>query len=132
MFLFCSKVPYPPHSRNPVWAKAETGCGAGADLLGLGHSQKGCLPMPRALIFAALLPLAACMQEGVQDNPAPLCPAEAMQASVGQPLAVLDRGQLYQPNRIIGPNTAVTMDWRPERLNIEHDSAMIIHRIYCG
>jgi hypothetical protein len=88
--------------------------------------------MPRALIFAALLPLAACMQESIHDTPAPLCPAEAMQASVGQPLAVLDGGQLYQPNRIIGPNMAVTMDWRPERLNIEHDDAQIIRRIYCG
>lgn len=88
--------------------------------------------MPRALIFAALLPLAACTQDMAQDSPPAECPAAPMQSMVGQPLAVIDLAQLHQPNRIIGPDMAVTMDWRPERLNIEHDSALIIRRIYCG
>jgi hypothetical protein len=94
--------------------------------------MKGLMPMPRALMLAALLTLAACSQDIVPDTPAAACPAEILQPQIGQPLAVLDLAKLHQPNRIIGPNMAVTMDWRPDRLNIEYDSALIIRRIYCG
>ena len=34
--------------------------------------------------------------------------------------------------RIIGPDTAVTMDHRPDRLNIEVNGSGIIERVYCG
>lgn len=36
------------------------------------------------------------------------------------------------PVRIIAPGTAVTMDFSPQRLNLETDGAGAITRFYCG
>ncbi len=34
--------------------------------------------------------------------------------------------------RWIAPRSAITMDFRQDRLNIEYDDAMTITRVYCG
>ena len=34
--------------------------------------------------------------------------------------------------RVISPGMAVTMDWRPSRVNIDVTETGIIERIYCG
>lgn len=90
--------------------------------------------MSRALILASLLPLAACQMgtTPVEDEMALTCGADQMQNLVGQPLDVLDQRVLPDPHRIIGPDMAVTMDWNPARLNVEHDAARIITQIRCG
>ena len=36
------------------------------------------------------------------------------------------------PVRVIGPNQAVTMDFNPERINLETDAVGIITRVFCG
>lgn len=92
--------------------------------------------MRAALISLPLLALAACQTARPANDPSPMtdqtCIADSLQNHVGQPLSALDRASLPAPTRIIGPGSRVTMDHRPERLNIQHDSARIIQRIYCG
>ena len=89
--------------------------------------------MKPMLILAAVIVLSACQRDTGPDADPPLaCGAGAMQSLVGQPLAAVDRATLQQPYRIIGPDMAVTMDWNPERLNIEHDASETITRISCG
>lgn len=34
--------------------------------------------------------------------------------------------------RVIGPDTVVTFDYRPDRLNLNHDYTGTITRVYCG
>lgn len=85
----------------------------------------------RHFIAIGALLLSACQMTDVADE-SEACMAAEIQQYVGQPLSALDRDDLPQPHRIIGPDTAVTMDFRPDRLNVEHDNARIITRIFCG
>ncbi|TVP70910.1 MAG: hypothetical protein EA339_11670 [Rhodobacteraceae bacterium] len=91
--------------------------------------------MRRVALFAGLFVLAACQpmpdDKDTMTDPTS-CIAPRLQGSVGQRIATLDPVQLPDPKRIIGPGTAVTMDYRPERLNVQHDAAGIIIRIFCG
>ncbi len=90
--------------------------------------------MFRALVLLSSFALAACMQDSQSgdDSMSPSCAAPGMQDLVGQPLAAINEADLPQPYRIIGPDMAVTLDWNPARLNIEHDAANVITRIACG
>lgn len=85
-------------------------------------------------IFPVLL-LAGCMTAELAPPPAPpnadACGAASLQGLVGQSRSVLDRMSLPKQTRIIGPNQAVTMDLRPDRLNIEYDKHEKISRISC-
>jgi hypothetical protein len=85
--------------------------------------------------IVALLPLAACMP-GEEATPAPpgedACGAAALQDLVGEPVAGHEFDSNNRPVRIIPPGTAVTMDFNPERLNVETDADGVIVRIYCG
>lgn len=91
-------------------------------------------------LIAALPLLAGCVgqsggQPGLPDPlpPAPgACGAPALQDLVGQDGSILDRIRLAAPARIIRPGQAVTMDYSPDRLNIELDAANRIQRVYCG
>ncbi|ATX66365.1 I78 family peptidase inhibitor [Roseinatronobacter bogoriensis] len=88
--------------------------------------------MIRVIAIGALL-LAACQTQQAADDPmSGTCIADDIQSYIGAPLTDLDEESLPQPNRIIGPGMAVTMDWNPTRLNVEHDEDRIITRIYCG
>lgn len=90
--------------------------------------------MRAMLMTASLLALTACQtQMPDQEETAPeTCTASELQAFVGQPLSAMAVDNLAEPVRVIGPDTAVTMDYREDRLNIEHDSNRIITRIACG
>ncbi|MDP4032898.1 MAG: I78 family peptidase inhibitor [Pseudorhodobacter sp.] len=91
--------------------------------------RKSCLTA-----VALALPLAAC----VPETPAPLpdmtenCGAPALQYLLGQPASVLDTIPLAPATRILRPGMAVTMDYSPERLNIEIDAGEHIIRLSCG
>lgn len=88
--------------------------------------------MKWVIAIGALL-LGACQtQQGTDDPMSGTCIADEIQSYVGAPLTALDEKSLPQPHRIIGPDMAVTMDWNPDRLNVEHDRDRIITRIYCG
>lgn len=91
--------------------------------------------MKVSLFAVFLLPLAvsAC----VAPVPAPggdgeRCGAGELQGLVGQPQAVLQTMRFSQLVRVIGYGMAVTMDFSPDRLNIEMGPDGRIARVWCG
>jgi hypothetical protein len=88
--------------------------------------------------------LAGCTVEGTDmpplglpDQPAAAeetdaCGASRYAALVGQPKAVVDQTALPAGTRVILPGTAVTMDFRAERLNVLIDGNAAVERVYCG
>jgi hypothetical protein len=83
-------------------------------------------------ILAAMVMLAAC-QTSVPEGAGPDgCGAGALQGLVGQSATVLQRMKFAGPTRILRPGMAVTMDYSPDRLNIEIDGAGRIIRVQCG
>lgn len=87
----------------------------------------------RALAILLLLVLAGC----VEPVPAPVqpdtdqCKASALQGLVGQPKSVLQTMLLPAGTRVIGPGDAVTMDFRPDRMNVEIGTDGRIAKIGC-
>ena len=91
------------------------------------------------LALALFLTVPACVPAGpppVEPMPplpgADACGASGLQGLVGQPESVLQTMRFSQPLRIIRPGMAVTMDYSPNRLNIELDAAGTIIRVHCG
>jgi hypothetical protein len=81
--------------------------------------------------MVAVVVLAGCV-EGV-EAPLPVsCGADGLQGLVGQPAAVLQTIRFGQVVRVIRPGMAVTMDYVPERLNIDIDAAEVISGVRCG
>ena len=60
------------------------------------------------------------------------CDAESLGYLVGQSIDEIDTGTLPRPHRIIRPGTAVTMDYREDRTNLELDARDRVIRVYCG
>lgn len=93
-------------------------------------------------LAAMALPLAACATTGeaVSAEPAPppgACDASAGQDMVGRKASAELGQQLLQATgartlRWVPPRTAVTMDYRADRLTVSYDDDMIIERISCG
>lgn len=89
----------------------------------------------KRLIATALLLLAACEPlppGGPSLPPDDACGASGLQDLVGQSTSVLAAMTFPAPMRVIKPGMAVTMDYSPERLNLDVDAAEIITRVYCG
>lgn len=97
------------------------------------------------LLLALPVLLSACEVQGTRLPPVGLAPpepaAEAVSdacgasrfaALVGQPKSVVDRTTFPQGSRVILPGTAVTMDYREERLNVLIDGNATVERVYCG
>lgn len=93
---------------------------------------------PRMMIVGLALGLAACVPEPVAP---PLidplttenaCGADDLQGLVGQSASVLATMRFGQTVRVIRPGMGVTMDFSPQRLNIEVDADEVITRISCG
>lgn len=87
-----------------------------------------------ALALTAATALAACepMPAEPQPDAAPDdCRASAYQGLVGQPVSVLAAMTFPIGTRQIGPDDAVTSDFRPERLNIEYGRAGRIEKVSC-
>ena len=93
--------------------------------------------MIRQTVFAlaAFAALAACepIPAPVEQSPEPedACGAAGYQGLIGQPISVLGGMTFPIGTRQIGPNDAVTADFRPDRLNIEHGSSGRIEKISC-
>ena len=83
-----------------------------------------------ALCGAALL--SACQHVAPHATGRASCGADALQGLVGQPASVLQTMEFGQETRIIRPDMAVTMDYRPDRLNIEIDRAERVTRVQCS
>ncbi|MFV0383327.1 I78 family peptidase inhibitor [Paracoccus sp. (in: a-proteobacteria)] len=88
-----------------------------------------------------LFPLLSALALAACDDTAPKpptppelpqeCGAEGFTGLVGQPKSVLDGLKLPDGTRIIGPDDAVTADFRPDRLNIETGPDGLIAKVSC-
>lgn len=90
--------------------------------------------MTRFLRYSPLLLLMACVpveETPVVDTPKDECSASQYQGLVGQPAAALTSMNFPIGTRIIQPGSAVTMDYRPDRLNIEISTNQRIEKISC-
>jgi len=80
--------------------------------------------------------LAACVSEEIAPTqPIPFedtCGAGQFETLLGEPAADHDLSTPGRPQRILPPNTIITQDYRPERLNIDLDAAGRITRLWCG
>lgn len=93
-----------------------------------------------ALAPAAALLLGACAttaEEPPVRAPAGECDASGVQEHLGHRAsaesgAVLLRLTGARTLRWVPPRTAVTMDFRPDRLTVSYDDDMVIERISCG
>ncbi|MDK2760168.1 MAG: hypothetical protein KYX64_02270 [Sphingopyxis sp.] len=106
----------------------------------------------RLLAIAAALPLAACAQDAppVESTPAPApasppatsdkemtCKADAAQSYVGQTASPALGGAILKAAgartlRWVPPRSAVTQDYRIDRVNVMYDDAYKIAQINCG
>lgn len=98
----------------------------------------------RLALIAAVLPLAACTQERppVESTPPPpeaemACKADAVQSYIGQ-AATPDLGGAIlkaagaRTLRWGPPRSAMTMDYRVDRVNVMYDDAYKITQVTCG
>jgi hypothetical protein len=60
------------------------------------------------------------------------CGASAFAGLVGSSVGDLQAASLPENSRTIFPGMGVTMDFRPDRLNVEVDGNDRIARVYCG
>jgi len=93
--------------------------------------------VPPLLLGAAL---AACAPKGSIENPIQLgegeCKADAGQSFVGQKATADTGAKLLKATgarvlRWVPPRTAVTMDFRADRLTVSYDDGMVIERVSC-
>ena len=89
--------------------------------------------MLRFLPILPLLALAACVEPTAPPPPADTdqCKASTLQGLVGQTASVLKTMLLPAGTRVIHPRDAVTMDFRPDRMNVEIGDDGRIARIGC-
>lgn len=89
-------------------------------------------PILIATLFAPLLAVSACNQfplpPAAEEDP---CGASGYRDLVGQNFAAVTLPADLNA-RIIGPDTAVTMDFQPERLNIYVGEDGLVDRVSCG
>jgi hypothetical protein len=90
--------------------------------------------MRRIRPFALFVPLAlsACVAATPPTDPENACGAAGFQGLVGQQGQIARMLVLDQPLRVIPPNSAVTMDYSPSRINFELDAADRITAVRCG
>lgn len=85
--------------------------------------------------LACALSLGACVTPAANPSGQPpvtdACNASGFQGLVGQPRTVLKTMMLPAGTRVIGPGDAVTMDFSPERMNIEIGTDGRIAKIGC-
>ncbi len=94
--------------------------------------------MTRLAVLAATAALAACATSSTgEGQSAGMCDAAKVQSAVGKSYTAELGAQVRQASgarslREIRPGQAVTMDYRPDRLNVEMDAGNVIIRISCG
>lgn len=91
------------------------------------------------VLITVLLPLlAGCMpaQMPAPDDRSPdgeaSCGAKSLQYLVGRDNSALSAMTFINTTRFLQPDTVVTQDYRPDRLNFLYNDQDIVVRIYCG
>jgi hypothetical protein len=90
----------------------------------------------RVLILLAAL--TACAPVPPAETPAPAnCAAGAANGLVGKPYTAdaVEQARIASGSRtvrVIRPGTAVTMDFRVDRLNVDLDEKDVVTRVHCG
>ncbi|UWQ21966.1 I78 family peptidase inhibitor [Jannaschia sp. W003] len=87
--------------------------------------------MTRPFAAALLLALAACAGAPPEPTAADPCGATGYAGLVGRNIAAVTLPADLNA-RIIRPDTAVTMDFRPDRLNVDVQSDGTITGLRCG
>lgn len=89
---------------------------------------------PLVVLTPALLVLVACMPAPMPTVPAPAdsCGARALQHLVGTPLSTFNPGSIKGPVRVLAPGSMMTMDHRPDRVNIYHNARGVVEKVTCG
>lgn len=84
--------------------------------------------------LASSMVLTACNPETVPSPKDDLssCGASNLQSLVGANVASYDFDTLDQDVRILPPGSVMTMDHRPDRLNVDLDETDQITRLWCG
>ncbi|WP_428968011.1 I78 family peptidase inhibitor [Sphingomonas sp. Xoc002] len=95
--------------------------------------------MIRPAVLLALLPLAACMTTPKAEGPSDGSGCGDAKAAdlIGKRWTEALRAPTQKRTgardlRVIAPGDAVTMDYRPDRLNIETDAEGKVVRLKCG
>lgn len=85
-----------------------------------------------ASFVASVLLTAACVLPIEEPMPENNCAAEDYQHFLGEPGSAVDAISSADTVRILRPGQTATMDYLPDRLNIELDHSDRISRLYCG
>ena len=86
-------------------------------------------------VVLALLPIAACRIETPPNSGAYMgndCGAQNLQGLIGKPKSALNGAALPPNTRVISPDTRVTEDYAPSRLNVYLDAKGVIIGLTCG
>ena len=60
------------------------------------------------------------------------CGMEDLQHFVGQPRVSVPARAMPDNYRVVGPNSVVTMDYRPDRLTVRVDENDVVESLACG
>ncbi|XBQ16013.1 MAG: I78 family peptidase inhibitor [Oceanicaulis sp.] len=66
------------------------------------------------------------------EDGSPSCPAAAYQVLVGQRIGEIHTESLPSPHRVYGRSDMITMDYRPERLNVVTGDDGAVIEVKCG
>ena len=92
--------------------------------------------MKSLFAMAPIVLLAACQSpantQTAEDAASDTCGSTTRQTLVGVPAAQINESSLPPGTRILHPNTATTMDFRAERLNIRVNAEGIVESVSCG
>ncbi len=116
---------------NSMCDNGWTGPDALRQAAGQARKQEG-TAMRYGLAWISALGLAGCVEGGAPPSAEAECGAADLQGLVGQPRAAFDDSAVDGPVRVLPPGSMMTMDHRPERLNLELDEAGRITRVWCG
>lgn len=87
------------------------------------------------IALAALMTATACIsetEESAEMKGSETCDPAAFEFLIGQPKEALEGITTPEMVRVLGEHAAMTMDHRPERLNVFHDDEGTIIKITCG
>lgn len=93
------------------------------------------MTLPRfAIAIIGLALIASCqLTDPTETTPrADACGASDLTYMVGKRAAEIDVSDTAETVRVIAPDSAVTMDHRPDRLNVHVDDDGVITKLTCG